>query len=156
MRPPARLCAIIGLAAALIAPTAARAACTVSSAGVAFGAYDPLSGTPDDSIGTVSSTCTILDPAPEVEIGAGNSGTFTTRRMSNGGSNLNYNLYTNAGRTIVWGNGSGGTGTVTMSGGTPVLFFWRTYSATIYGRIPAGQNVTAGSYADTLIIQVNF
>jgi len=148
---------VLGLAlGALFAPAPAHAACTVSTVGVAFGAYNPQSAAAVDSTGTVNVTCTIFDPAPEVELGTGNSGTFSPRRMSNGISNLNYNLYTAATRTIVWGDGSGSTQSVTLSGGTVTLFFWRTYSRTIYGRIPGSQNVTAGAYNDTIIVTVNF
>ncbi len=67
--------------------------------------------------------------------------------MSDGRDYLVYQLYDNTGRTTVWGNGSGGTATISMnSSGT----------ATIYGRLPAKQNVSAGAYADTILVTVSF
>jgi spore coat protein U-like protein len=141
------------LAAGFAAP--AGAACTVSVTGVAFGAYDTLSGSPDDSTGTISATCLIIDDAPDVEIDSGNAPNFSPRRMDNGGSHLNYNLYTSASRTIVWGDGTGGTqrAALTLTG---TFLIWRGYSRTIYGRIPAGQNVSAGAYGDTLVVTMTF
>lgn len=139
----------------LAAPAAADAACTVSVTGVAFGAYDPHGASPDDSTGSVSATCLIIDAAPNVEISSGSAPNFTTRRMSNGPSTLNYNLYTNAAHTIVWGDGSGGSSTATLTL-TGTFIIWRSYSRTIYGRIPTGQNVTAGSYGDLLVVTVTF
>jgi len=147
---------VVGFAVGLtLAPGAARAACTVSATGVAFGNYNTLSASPDDSTGTISATCLIFDAAPDVDIGTGNSGTYNPRRMSNGSSNLNYNLYTNAARTIIWGNGTGGTSGAVLTTQSTFLI-WRTYARTVYGRIPASQNVSAGTYGDTLIITVTF
>jgi spore coat protein U-like protein len=140
---------------ALLAPAPARAACTVSTTGVAFGAYNPQSATADDSGGTINVDCHPSDHSVEVEIGAGLSGSFATRRMSSGADTLNYNLYTNAGRTLVWGDGTGGSITQTLTGGS-VSGGTRRFSATVYGRIPALQNVSAGAYNDTLILTVTF
>lgn len=154
--PPARLLSIAALAAtlALLAPTPARA-CTVSATGVAFGAYDPTSPAPDDGTGTVSLACPPSVSAPVVSLGSGLSGLIGSRQMTSGSSNLSYNLYTNAARTLIWGNGLGGSLTVTLTGGT-VSSGTRTFSRTVYGRIPAGQNVAAGTYSDTIVVTVTF
>jgi len=146
------LAAAFGL---VLAPDAARAACTVSSTGVAFGAYDPRSATPDDSSGTVQADCHPSDNAPNVEIGAGLYGTIATRRMSNGAATLSYLLYTSAARSIVWGDGTLGSITQTLIGGT-VSGGTRHFSGTIYGRILAGQNVPAGTYNDPLMVTISF
>lgn len=147
--------ALAAAAAGLAGPAAADAACTVSATGVAFGGYDPHSAAPDDSTGSISATCLIIDAAPDVEISSGSAPNFSTRRMTNGGATLNYNLYTNASHTIVWGDGTGGSSTATLTL-TGTFIIWRSYSRTIYGRIPAGQNVTAGSYGDLLVVTVTF
>ncbi len=139
----------------LVAPAPARASCTVSATAVAFGAYNPSSGAPDDATGTINATCLIWDDAPIVSIGTGVSGSFAPRKLANGAARLNYNLYTAATRTIVWGDGSAGTSRVTLTGGTTVLI-WRTYARTIYGRIPIGQHVQAGTYTDTIVVTVTF
>jgi len=130
-------------------------ACTVSTTGVAFGNYDPLGAAPDDSVGTIRLECHPSDHEADVAIGAGLSGSFSPRQMSNGAARLNYNLYTNVGRTIVWGDGTGGSVVQTLTGGT-VSAGVRRFTATVYARIPAGQNVAFGSYGDTLIATVTF
>ena len=146
----------LGLALGLsLAPLPAKAACTIGSPGVAFGSYDSLSATPDDSSGSIIVECHPSDQSIEIEIGAGLSGSFAARRMSNGAATLDYNLYTNSGRTIVWGDGTGGSVSQMLNNGA-VYSGTRRYSATVYGRITGGQRVPSGSYGDTLIITVNF
>jgi len=50
----------------------------------------------------------------------------------------------------VWGDGT--SGTVTLSGvGTGI-----TANTTVYGRIPARQNVRVGHYVDNIVVTVNF
>jgi spore coat protein U-like protein len=75
--------------------------------------------------------------------------------MRNGAETLDYDLYTSVARNIVWGNGSGGTATVTLTGGT-VNAGNRTLTRTIYGRIPAGQAVAMGTYRDTIVVTIVF
>src|SRR6266487_1298814 len=53
---------------------------------------------------------------------------FIPRKMVNAGTLLNYNLYTDAARTTVWGDGTGGT--VTVSGSSN-----GSTTHTVYGRI---------------------
>ena len=77
------------------------------------------------------------------------------RRMSSGSDELNYNLYTNVNRNIVWGDGSSGSQSVTLTGGI-VNAGTRRFTRTIYGRIPAGQQASFGSYADTLMVTITF
>ena len=141
-----------GLAALmLIAPTAAGAAvCGVSATPVAFGTYPPFSGTPTDSTGTVTVTC-LGSATISIALSTGGSGSYATRYMNNGAVHLLYQLYSNAGRTTVWGNGTGGTVTVsdTLTG-----FASRNY--TVYGRIPALQGVNPGAYADTITVTVSY
>ena len=134
---------------------APAAACTVSSTGVAFGAYDTRATGHDDSSGTISVACHPSVGAPIVQLGTGQSGTYSTRAMSGGAWTLNYNLYVDATRTTIWGDGSGGSVSQTLSGGN-VAGGERRFSRTVYGRIPARQNVGAGSYGDTIVMTVTF
>ena len=140
--------------AALLVHAPAEAACTVTTVSVAFGAYDPQSAAPDDSAGTIVVTCRIPDPPPNVALSTGGSGPYFPRSMTNGPWTLNYNLYTTAARTVIWGNGSGGTQTVNPPGVLSPPN--RIYTATVYGRIPALQNVGAGTYGDTVIVTVTW
>jgi spore coat protein U-like protein len=130
-------------------------ACTVSATGVAFGAYDPMSPAPDDSAGDVTLVCHPSVHGPVVALGAGIAGLLSPRAMSSGAATLDYNLYTSAAYSLVWGDGVGGSATVTLSGGT-VSAGQRTFTRTIYGRIPPGQQVPAGTYTDTIMVTVIF
>lgn len=148
--------AALGLALGLLfVPAPAQAACSVSATGVAFGAYNPQSGAADDSTGTITVDCHASEHSVEVALGAGLYGTIATRRMSSGAATLNYNLYTTTTRNIIWGDGTQGSVTQTLTGGS-VSGGTRTFSAIVYGRIPALQNVPAGTYNDTLIVTITF
>jgi spore coat protein U-like protein len=152
MRPAALLLSFGSLMLAVLVPVgAARAeSCTVSATSVAFGTYDPLAGAALDTTGTVSVTCTSAIP-PRVDydilLNPGQSASYGPRAMTNGTSQLNYNLYTDPTRTQVWGDGRYN---VTRPGSTET----RDYS--VYGRAFAGQNVTTGVYLDNITVTVNF
>lgn len=149
-----------------ISAAQAAASCSVSAGGVNFGTYDPLLGSANDSTGQVNVTCTANYP-PLVEtvnytvsLSSGSSGSFSARRMQAGSARLNYNLYTTSARSAgqIWGDTTGGS--VIMNGAMTIgFFFWPTTHTdllTIYGRIPAGQDVAAGSYADSITVTVTF
>ncbi len=136
---------VLGLALAAGASTAQAAVCSVQSAGVAFGAYDTLDPSPLDGIGSVHVDCD-SDTSLTVDLGSG-TGSFDQRRMSGGAASLDYNLYTEGTRSIVWGDGINGSD-VSASGSSIDL--------PIYGRIPARQNVPVGTYSDTVIITVSY
>lgn len=135
----------------------AYAACHVSVTSVNFGAYDVFATSPDDSVGTVTISCTNGAPGvfANVSIGSSaNSGTFSPRKMKRSGGTdlLDYNLFTNSSRATVWGDGTAGTVTVT----TPSrVRSGRPATMNVYGRIPAGRDVSVGSYTDTLVVTVN-
>lgn len=130
--------------------------CTISTAAVAFGTYDPVvthASTALTSTGTVTTTCT-KDAAVAITLGQGaNANTGSTdaapvRRMISGTNYLSYQLYTDEARTAVWGNDA--TVDVPVTGtGTAV-------NTTVYGSVLAGQNVPAGSYTDTVVATVTF
>jgi spore coat protein U-like protein len=130
----------------LLAAPALRADCTVSAGGVAFGSYDVFNPSALDGAGTVSVNCS---PAASYSLGlSSGGGSYSQRQLSNLSTTLNYNLYTDASHSVVWGDGTGGTGTVAGNG--------ESNNHVVYGRIPAQQNATAGSYGDTIIVTVTF
>jgi spore coat protein U-like protein len=130
----------------MLAVPALRADCTVSAQSVVFGSYDVFSAQPLDGAGNVSVNCS-PSASYTVSLSTG-GGSYSQRQMSGSNDVLNYNLYTNASHSIVWGDGSGGTGTVGGSG--------ESANHTVYGRVPAGQNRKAGNYGDTIIVTVTF
>lgn len=142
------------LLAVLAAADAAEAqTCTISAVGVSFGSYDVLASSPRDSTGTVTFRCIASVPVT-VDLNRGqNSATFNPRRMTKGsGPLLDYNLYMDAARTTIWGDGSAGTSRYSNNA-PPAL---TDVNLTVYGRIPAGRDVTAGSYSDTVVATITF
>ena len=101
------------------------------------------------------------DPVPvlvsyQVALSTGSAGSYVQRRMQSGANGLGYNLYTSNNYSQVWGNGSGSTRTV--SG----LFLFGASTApstrrhTMYGRVPARQDVAVGAYADNVLVTVTY
>lgn len=148
------------LLASLLLPLPARAlleSCSVSAQPTAFGSYNPVAGTVVDTTGQITVTCTaVLSIAVSytISLSAGGSGSATARRMSGASATLPYNLYTDSTRSTIWGNGTGGTGTVSDGYALALLVVARSYS--VYGRIPGGAIVPAGAYTDTLTVTVTY
>jgi len=126
--------------------------CTITTAPVAFGAYDPVaanSTAPLDGIGTITLTCT-KGAVATVTLGAGGNPAGGTRQMNNGaGAFLKYALYQDTGRATVWGEGANAQGFPAAPSKEPRNF-------TVYGRVDQAQDVTVGSYTDTVLATVNF
>jgi spore coat protein U-like protein len=69
---------------------------------------------------------------------------------------LNYNLFTTAARTTIYGDGTAGTGTPAFSAVIPNRFTTLVVRLDIFGRIFAGQDASIGAYADNLIYTITF
>ncbi len=148
MMRPLFLLAVLAVLAAAAAPGAVLAApkCTFGTASnLGFGPYDPISAPAADGTSTLTYQC---PPGQGVRItlDAGSSGSFAARTMRLGVEVLRYNLYLDAARTTIWGDGSGGSspgpGVTTRAGSTT--------TAWVFGRIDAGQDAVAGAYSDTI------
>jgi spore coat protein U-like protein len=61
---------------------------------------------------------------------------------------LNYNLYTNSGMTLVWGDGTHSTVTANLKEVTNNI------TINFYGRIFPEQNVSPGSYNEQLVVMI--
>lgn len=136
--------------------------CNASSSALAFGSYDPSRPTASDAQASISVTCTYLlslgtaTVAYQITLSPG-GGSYAQRRMSAGGDNLRYNLYADAAATQIWGDGSAGTVTVSDSYQLGFgLLGSKTVSYPVYGRVPAGQTVPAGAYADSVTVTVTY
>jgi spore coat protein U-like protein len=122
---------------------------------MAFGNYNAASPTAATANATITVAC--VNPANDLDpftiaLSKGSSATYSPRTLTSGANTLNYNIYTTSGFTSIWGDGTGGTVTVNYNGaGNPNSL---TYTA--YGRVPAGQYVAAGSYADTITVTVTY
>jgi spore coat protein U-like protein len=161
----------VSAVAGLQRPAHAAAACQFSSATIAFGVYDVYGGELGVA-GSIAGICTKgankhTQPTLTLDTGA-NSATFATRKMrctsgpcltNYATDSLQYNLYTTAAYTTVWGDGTGGTGTYQFpsgccDSGTP-------FRTPVYGLIPAAtaggiNDVAVGGYTDTVLVTMTF
>lgn len=134
----------------LVVASTARAAptCTVTGTnGPAFSTYDPLSASPSDAAGSIAYSCG-GGAKPDIGLSTGAAGSYAPRAMVSGKSRLTYNLFLDAARTRVWGDGSGATSVYSGKSGT--------VSVPIFGRIPALQDVSMGDYSDTIVVSFAF
>jgi spore coat protein U-like protein len=126
--------------------------CTMNATPIDFGNYDAFSSAPLDGVGTITVNCSANVVWATVTLSVSStSGTFNPRRMKRSGGNdlLGYNVYTDVTRTAIFGDGTGGTSHVRLKrpSGTPAP--WSGFT-NMYGRIAPGQDVSVGTYSDTL------
>jgi spore coat protein U-like protein len=100
--------------------------------------------------GTGSATVTL-----NLTLSTGMSGKFSTREMFSGVNTLNYNIYWSPAYTQIMGDGTGGSfaGTasfVVPAGGSNFA------TGTMYGLIPASQDVVPGGYSDVITVTVSY
>jgi spore coat protein U domain-containing protein, fimbrial subunit CupE1/2/3/6 len=142
------------LVASLWATPAAAQVCTqVTTVAVAFGPYNERSATPMNGTGQVRVQCDAGVPYQvRLDPGSHSGGTFSPRVMADGGGlyQLQYNLFIDSGRTVIWGDGTGVTQVVTgvAQGAQDIL--------QVYGRVFALQPVGVGAYADTVTVTVEY
>lgn len=152
------LAAAIGLAALSPGPAAMAQICTASTTGLSFGSYDPFATTPASITGTVTVTCTAvlaLSVSYSVQLDGGLAGSISARAMSAGLNRLRYQLYTSSARSVVWGDGTGGSGVISDGYGLVALAtVSRNYTA--YGLVPARQMAVPGAYADLVTVLVTY
>ena len=140
-----------------IAAGAQAADCTVNvPSPYHFGSYDTLNDLDIaiDYTVTCSRTTQGVEVVNVVVTFSPGSGTYAQRTMSNGSSTLTYNLYKDAARTQIRGDGTAGTVTGTARFVLNAPQSTQSASGTIYGRIFGGQNVTPGTYSTTIPITV--
>lgn len=135
-----------------------RGPCVLDVASVmAFGQYDPMSTAPLDGQGRVSYRCgkKLVDDKDalivQISLSTGQAGTFQ-RYMTGGRDRLRYNLYLDPVRTIVWGDGTGGTQAYTSKAQANN----KVTIVPVFGRIVAEQDVAASVYLDTIIVTLDF
>jgi spore coat protein U-like protein len=122
------------------------ATCTVTDGALAFGsqAASALSSNVD-AAGSFGVNCTSNAPY-SMTLDDGANVTGTQRRMISGSNYLNYDIYSDSGRTSAWR----GTAAVSGTGNGS------TQTVNVYGRIPSGQTVPTGAYTDTVQITVSY
>jgi len=122
--------------------------CSVSADNLNFGNYNMVQL---DATATVSATCTSSAPYNiGLNQGVASGATVSNRRMTGPAARqLNYSLFSDAGRTTNWGN-TVGTDTVPGTGTGSAQTF------TVFGRIPASQPQPPGAYSDTITVTLFF
>lgn len=137
--------------------------CDIGNITVLQSFYDPTESNPNSNgVGTVGVTCQLKNEKQThqvqytVALSRGFGGSYSPRKMSGGRGSLGYNLYLDAARVTIWGDGSGGTlplrGTMLLSPTSPA----QQVIHNIYGLIPALQDVYAGTYTDTITITLTY
>lgn len=125
--------------------------CSVVATPLAFGNYDPTSASPTDASTSLVVLCT-SGTAFQVGLnaGGGSGATVTSRKMTSGSDVLGYGLYQDTGRTTRWGDTPGtDTPAATTASVLPTTL-------TVYGRVPASQNVPTGLYSDVVTVTVTY
>ena len=143
------------LSAVLFSPQAHAINCRVTLFAIDFGIYMPLTTTPVDITGQIDVRCQAQPGFFTVVIGPGVSGDQLARTLTTGGPDvLNYNLYRDAARTQIWGDGT--PPTFVVSGVRPSKGRPTFYNYPVYGRIFANQAPNPGIYNDNLLVTVLF
>jgi spore coat protein U-like protein len=128
--------------------------CAVGASTLAFGSITSAAITAGnaDSTGTVTVNCTSGSSySVALNAGLGSGATVALRKMSAGAQQtLSYTIYISAERTTIWGDGTAAS--------APVLGVGTGASQTIsaYGRIFAGQTVSASAYSDTVNVTITY
>jgi spore coat protein U-like protein len=162
-----RLLAMMLALGALCWVTTARAdtTCTATApTALAFGTITNGAASPTNAMTSFTITCntaalSVLGSASVracLKIGAGSTGStlLPSRSMTNATSDpMAFQLYSNAGRTTVWGavpGASPAAAVVTLSYGVPLLTGGSgAQTVTLYGQIPAAQVLSAGAFSSS-------
>lgn len=112
-----------------------------------FGNYNPFSKIDLRSNAQIVIVCD-KGTSGVATLSSGQSGSFSKRFLKGSQDKLSYNVYTNYGLTTIWGDGTAGTGIISISQGIGTLV--------VYGAITANQDVAVGAYNDTLLVTLIF
>jgi spore coat protein U-like protein len=103
-----------------------------------------------DQTSTLQVQCTNTTPYNiGLDVGTGSGATVASRKMTNGANTIAYSLYSDAGRTSLWGP-TIGTNTVAGTGNGA------SQSYTVYGRVPPQTTPAAALYTDTITVTVTY
>lgn len=84
-----------------------------------------------------------------VALNGGVSADITAREMRQGGNSVSYQLYTDAARSTVFGDGTNGSTVAGTGSGSA-------QAITVYGTVPPQAGLTPGIYNDTVTITVTY
>lgn len=123
-------------------------ACSVTAAPLDFGTVGALTG--HNATSNIAVTCTRNGPYSIALDGGSVTNTVANRqmRLGAGPNTVGYQLYRDAGRTLVWGNTAGNVVNGTGNG--------LAQSVPVYGRVPPQAAKPSGTYEDTVTATVTF
>jgi spore coat protein U-like protein len=124
----------------------APAVCSLSASSLDFGNY---AGITVDASASLSITCSV-DAPYTVSLDGGNNLNGTRRMAGPSGAYLGYGLYSDAGRSLAWGDGSG------LGASVPGTGDGSSQTLTVYGRAPGGVLPTPGAYSDTVVVTLTY
>jgi spore coat protein U-like protein len=133
-----------------------QSTCSATAATLAFPNYTPGGGAQIGNT-TISVKCTKNTPfTVALNAGSTTGDAFTQRVMGGSGANtLQYNLFTSAALAQIFGDGTGGTGTVAGTG----LGVATANAVQVFGQVPdsaTNQAAVPGAYADTITVTVTY
>ncbi len=149
----------VGVFASLLAAPAFAAQCNFSEMGgtlIDFGVRSAAINSDIIGIDDVRFTCSdgiVPTIGYTVAISAGSSGNFAQRTLQHGGDVLNYNIYTEATFTQIFGDGQPGSNSSTVSG---LCVSGQSCIVPVYGRINGGQSVSSGVFTDEVVVTISF
>jgi spore coat protein U-like protein len=122
--------------------------CRITVTDLSFGSYDPLvehASQHLDGTAQVRVACTKNERATILMDERGTP----ARSLRSGSYELNYDIFSDSARTQPWRSGSQGVQLTFEKGSDP-------HELTVFGRIPRGQVVPAGTYLDSVTATVDF
>jgi len=129
--------------------------CSATAVPLAFPNYTPGGG-PQLGSTTISVKCTNNTPFTVLlNAGSTTGDAFAQRLMASGANTLQYNLYTSAALTTVFGDGTLGSATVAGTG----LGVATAAGVQVFGQLPdsaTNQAAVAGSYSDLITVTVSY
>jgi spore coat protein U-like protein len=155
------LVAVSGVAQAASPATASfgvsasvAANCIVTAVPMPFGAYDGTAAKTTSQ--DLKVRCTKNLPYT-VKLSGGDASSFAPRKLKDAGTNtLEYNLFSDGGRTSVWGDGVGASAVAGIGAGMGVASAnTHTIFAELFNSL-ANQDAPAGTYADTITVEVAY
>jgi len=124
-------------------------ACLINTTDLNFGSEGIL-GSNVDTTNNISVQCS-TGVAYTIGLSNGSSGGSgpTSRLMASGPNNVTYGIYSNAGRSVPWGDNIGTNTVAGVGNGTAQSF-------TGYGRVPPQTTPQPGTYNDTITVTVTY
>jgi spore coat protein U-like protein len=122
--------------------------CRITVTDLAFGAYDPLVEHANQSLDGTAVVRVVCTKNERAAILMEDNGS-PARALSFGTYALTYGLFSDSARTKIWGGPATDVQVSFEDGSIP-------QELTVFGRIPGGQVVPAGPYADAVTATVDF